>query len=78
MLFAHSYTEVVIVVVVNVLLQGNDGSLILEQLAGIDMLTQEGESSSVSNMLLQIIYYCDMFSFFVIITQVQCCKTLKT
>ncbi|XP_030607204.1 nuclear receptor coactivator 2-like isoform X2 [Archocentrus centrarchus] len=26
--------------------QGNDGSLILEQLAGIDMLTHEGESSS--------------------------------
>uniref|UniRef100_A0A669DDB3 Nuclear receptor coactivator 2 n=1 Tax=Oreochromis niloticus TaxID=8128 RepID=A0A669DDB3_ORENI len=31
-------------------------SLILEQITGIDMLTQEGESSSVSNALLQNIF----------------------
>lgn len=34
--------------VVTFLVQVNDGSLILEQLAGIDMLTQEGEDNSVS------------------------------
>lgn len=37
-------------------LQGNESSLILEQITGIDMLTQEGESNSVSNALLQNIF----------------------
>lgn len=34
------------------LVQVSDGSLILEQLAGIDMLTQEGDVSSVRKPLL--------------------------
>ncbi len=46
------YTYCVILIIT--LTQVNDSSLILGQLAGIDMLTQDGEANSVSKRLLSL------------------------